>query len=196
MTAQARRTVACSLVAVVVIAAAAYGLAVLLQGRFAPLAAVVELDVAGLEVGQLRAYKTWEGEFWVVRRSPEQIRALENVERDLSRARARGVSSTPIGDSPLRSADPAFFVFRVQRIGDGIMLRQYLEQYVVCSDLRLFRGQRTYPGGNVIRDGLSCADDPQVAYDLAGRPGSPYFAPLEVPEHEVHRGRLILHPRP
>ena len=190
-------TVASSLGATALIAGGAYLLAMRLWTA-PPVedGAVVELDVSGVELGGLRAFPTWEGEFWVVHRTPEQIALLERRPRQSAPDPARGLESSPLQASRLRSADPAYFVFRVQRIGDGIMLRQYPERYLVCSDLRLFRGERSYPGGYVITDGLSCADDPQVAYDLAGLPSSPYFTALEVPEHEVRRGTVIVRAGP
>ncbi len=186
-------TICWSLSATVMISVLAYVLATRLHTDLGPTAnARIELDVTGLTPGELRTFKTWDGEFWVVRRTAEQIVGLE-----------RGPGSAPDVASPdralssfgrLRSADREFFVFRVQRVGDGIMLTQLASQYLLCSDLRLFRGVRSYPGGYQITDGLSCADDPQVAYDLAGMPGSPYLAPLDVPDHEVRRDIVVVRP--
>jgi hypothetical protein len=157
--------------------------------------ATVELDVAGLGPGELRTFATWEGEFWVLRRTPAQIENLGHRPAAVA-SETQSEADSSVSRNSLRSADPTFFVFRVQRLGDGIMLRQYPDQYLVCSDLRLFQGARSYPGGQVITDGFSCADDPQIAYDLAGIPASPYLAELDVPEHNVRRGRILLTPDP
>lgn len=186
-------TITWSLSAAVLISVLAFVLATRLHTDFAPAAAArIELDVAGLAPGELRTFRTWEGEFWVVRRTAAQIAGLERDAAATARIAAPDDASVMFGQ--LRSADREYFVFRVQRLGDGIMLRQFPDKYLVCSDVRLFRGTRSYAGGYEITDGLSCADDPQIAYDLAGRAASPYLTALEVPRHEAGRNRIFVLP--
>lgn len=186
-------TISWSLGAAVLITVLAYVVATRLHTDLGPAVNTrIELDVAGLTPGELRTFKTWDGEFWVVRRTAEQIAGLERgpgLAPDVA-----SLDHAPSSFGRLRSADREFFVFRVQRVGDGIMLSQLPTQYLLCSDLRLFRGVRSYPGGYQITDGLSCADDPQVAYDLAGMPASPYLAPLDVPDHEIRRDIVLVRP--
>jgi hypothetical protein len=185
-------TISWSLSAAVLISVLAYVVSMRMHTELAaPAATEIELDVAGLVPGEIRTFRTWDGEFWVLRRTAEQIADLE---RGPTPALPPGSGSQPRALGRLRSADREFFVFRVQRLGDGIMLTQPADRYLVCSDLRLFRGARSYAGGIQITDGLSCADDPQVAYDLAGMPASPFLAPLEVPRHELRRNVVVVRP--
>lgn len=163
-----------------------------------------ELDISGMQPGQLRSFSKESDFYFVYRRTPEQIEWLLHHEPIEATVFILRYDEEYYG-SPYRSVSKEWFVFKAHHWSRSIYLQERVgfhrcgsirsyEGIIPVRDDQLFLGAITCSGEGVTSDRLL---DSYFVYDVAGRSAASFVAPLSVPYHSFNRqGNVVVGPKP
>lgn len=166
--------------------AATAGVAVPLAASFSPseraraLGASVEVDISGIQPGEVKVVE-WRGQpVWVMRRTPEMLEQLESTD-GLADPQSRAAQQPPYATNPYRSIKPEVLV------AVGICT------HLGCSPVMLGQGTPNPSVGRDWKGGFFCPCHGST-FDFAGRVFANKPAPtnLVVPPHRYLSEQMLL----